>query len=104
MIWLFMSMAKVVTLHIVLPFPISFMMSLIVIFSLGIYRTDRVLRKAGMGGIKGWYKPMFSSGFGSRTGINGSAYQPLTFSCINCGNEHNGTACPNCGSKGVRPV
>ncbi len=67
------------------------------IVSLGIYRDDRALRKAGMEGIKDWYKSIFSSGFGPRTGINGSAYQPLTFSCINCGNEHNETACPNCG-------
>ena len=104
--WLFISMAIVVILHILLPFPISFIVSIIAIFSLGIYRDDRALKKAGMVGIKGWYKSMFSSGFGPRagTGINGSAYQPLKFSCINCGNEHNKIACPNCGSKGVRPV
>ena len=106
MIWLFISLAVVVILHIVLPFPVSFIVSIIAIFCLGIYRDDRALRKAGMGGIKGWYKSMFSSGFGPRagTGIKGSAYQPVKFSCINCGNEHNKIACPNCGSKGVRPV
>jgi hypothetical protein len=93
-------------LHIVLPFPISFIVSIIMIFALGIYRDDRALRKAGLGGIKDWYKSVFSSGFGPRTGtaINGSAYQPLKFSCINCGTEHDKIACPDCGSKGVRPV
>ncbi|HXV87521.1 MAG TPA: hypothetical protein VD710_00340 [Nitrososphaeraceae archaeon] len=106
LIWLSISIAIIIILHIVLPFPISFIVSLIAVFSLSIYRNDRALRKAGMGGIKDWYKSVFSSGFGPRwgTGINGSAYQPLKFLCINCGNEHKEIACPNCGSKGVRPV
>jgi hypothetical protein len=106
LIWLSINMAIIIILHIVLPFPISFIVSIIAIFVLFIYRNDMALRKAGMGGIKGWYKSMSSSGFGPRWGtdINGSAYQPLKFSCINCGNEHKEIACPNCGSKGVRPV
>ena len=106
LLWLSISMAIIIVLHMVLPFPISFIVSIIAIFSLNIYRNDMALRKAGMGGIKGWYKSMFSSGFGPRggTGINGSGYQHLKFSCINCGNEHKEIACPNCGSKGVRPV
>lgn len=104
LIWLPISLAIIIILHMVLPFPISFIVSMIAIFGLAIYRNDRALRKAGMGGIKGWYKSMSSSGFGPRTGINGSEYQPLKFSCINCGNKHNEIACPNCGSKGVRPV
>jgi|SRR5687767_6591616 len=106
LIWLFIYLAIVVMLHIVLPFPLSLIVCIIVILCLGIYRNDKALRKAGMGGIKGWYKSMSSSGFSPRwgTGINGSAYQPLRFACINCGNEHNEIACPNCGSKGVKPV
>jgi hypothetical protein len=105
-IWFFISMATVVMLHFVLPFPISFIVSLIVIFCLSIYRDDIALRKAGMGGINGWYKSLFSSGFGRRwhIGINGFAYKPVRFSCMNCGNEHNNIACPKCGSKSVRPV
>ena len=106
LIWLSISMAIIIILHISLPFPMSFIVSIIAIISLNIYRNDMALRKAGMGGVKGWYKPMSSSGFGPRwgTGMNGSGYQPLKFSCINCGNEHKEIACPNCGSKGVRPV
>lgn len=106
MFWLIISLFVVVILHIILPFPVSFIVSIIANFCLGMYRDDRALRKAGKGGIKGWYKSVFSSGFVPRAdaGINGSAYQPLKFSCINCGNEHNKIACPNCGSKGVRPV
>jgi hypothetical protein len=97
-------MAIIIMLYIVLPFPISFIISIIAVFALAIYKNDMALRKAGKGGIKGWYKSMSSSGFGPRWGTNGSAYQPLKFSCINCGNEHKEIACPNCGSKGVRPV
>jgi hypothetical protein len=106
LIWFFISMAIVVMLNFFLPFPVSFIISLIVIFCVSIYRDDMALRKAGMGGIKGWYKSMFSSGFGRRrgTGIKGSAYQSLRFSCMNCGNEHNKIACPKCGSKAVRAV
>ena len=104
--WLFISITIVIILHIVLPFPISFILSIIAIFCLGIYRDDRALRKAGMGGIKGWYKSMFSSGMDHHTGtgINSLPYQPLKFSCINCGTEHDKIACPDCGSKGVRPT
>ena len=54
--WLLISLVTVVVLTLVLPFPISFLVSLIVIFSLSIIRANMVLKKAGMGGIKGWYK------------------------------------------------
>jgi hypothetical protein len=106
LVWLVISMAIVILLPFVLPFPISFIISLIVVLCLFIIRADMELRKAGMGGIKSWYKSLSSSEFGRRwgTGINGSAYQPLRFSCMNCGNEHNKIACPKCGSKAVRAV
>jgi hypothetical protein len=62
-----------------------------------------MLRKAGMGGIKGLFKSSgFDGAFG--TGFNSFLYHPLRFSCMNCGNEHNKIACPKCGSKAVRPV
>jgi hypothetical protein len=106
LIWFFISMAVVVISHFVLPFPISFIVSIIMIFCISIYRNDMALRNAGMGGIKGWYKSLFSSRVGGRlsTGIKGSPSRPLKFSCINCGNEHNRIACPKCGSKAVRAV
>jgi hypothetical protein len=102
--WLFISLVTVIMLSLVLPFPISLVVSLIVIFSLNVIRADIALRKAGMGGIKGWYKSFssFESGRGWRTGINSFPYKPLTFSCMNCGNQHNKIACPKCGSKAVR--
>jgi len=101
--WLLISVVIVVILTLVLPFPISFLVSLIVIFSLNIIRTDIALKKAGMGGIKGWYKSLssFESGRGWERGINGP-YKPLRFFCMNCGKQHDKIACPKCGSKTVR--
>jgi hypothetical protein len=100
LVWLLLSLGTVVIISFVLPFPISFVVSLLVIICLNFIRAEMTLRKAGMGGIKGLFK---SSGFGRRsgTGIN-TLYQPLRFSCMNCGNEHSKIACPRCGSKAVR--
>jgi len=103
LVWLLISLGIVIILSFVLPFPISFIVSIVVIFCLNIIRAEMTLRKAGMRGIKDLFK---SSGFGRGlgTGINSSLYQPLRFSCMNCGNEHNKIACPKCGSKAVRLV
>jgi rubrerythrin len=86
-----------------LPFPIGFLVSIVVFFSLNIIRADIMLRKAGMGGIKGYYKSFasFESGRGGGAG-NTLLYKPLTFSCMNCGHVHKKIACPKCGSKAVR--
>jgi hypothetical protein len=103
LVWLFISIAIVFMLPFILPFPISFIVSLIVIFCLGIFRADIALRKAGMGGIKGWYKSLSSSEFGRGWGT-GVKDKRVRFSCMNCDNEHNKIACPKCGSKAVRAV
>lgn len=102
--WLFISLVAVVMVSLVLPFPMSFVVSLVIIISLFIVRTDIALKKAGMGGIKGWYNSFSSmqSGSGWNTSSANSMYRPLRFSCMNCGNLHNKTACPKCGSKAVR--
>jgi hypothetical protein len=102
--WLVISLVTVVTLTLVLPFPVSFLVSLIVIFSLSTIRANMVLKKAGMGGIKGWYKSYSSlqSGRGCGSGGDSLTYKPLTFYCMRCGNPHNKIACPKCRSKAVR--
>ena len=98
--WLFVSVVTVLMLSLVLPFPISFVVSIIVILSLSLVRADIAMKKAGMGGIKGWYRSLISS----ESSWRGTGYllDPIKFSCMNCGNEHNKTACPKCGSKAVR--
>jgi hypothetical protein len=100
--WLLL-IVTVVTLSLILPFPISLLLSLIVIFSLSIIRANMVLKRAGMGGIKGWYKSYSSlqSGRGWGTGGDSFTYKPLTFYCMLCGNPHKKIACPKCGSKAV---
>lgn len=102
-VWLLISLVLVVILSLILPFPISFIMSLLVIISVSIIRADRALKKAGMGGIRTWYKSNSSlqSGHGGDGNLNNSLYRPLRFSCMNCGKVHNESACPKCGSKAV---
>jgi hypothetical protein len=93
----------VVLLSLVLPFPISFVVSIIVIFSFSIIRAHMTLKNAGMGGIKDWYKAFSShSGRGGGTDNSSHLYKHLTFNCMRCGNLHNKIACPKCGSKAVR--
>jgi hypothetical protein len=98
--WLFVSVVTVIMVSLALPFPISFVASIIVLLSLSVIRADIAMKKAGMGGIRNWYRSLKSSESVRR----GSSYllDPIKFSCINCGNEHNETACPKCGSKAVR--
>ena len=87
--------------YLLLPFPIALVVLLIVIFSVNIIRAEVRLRKAGVGGIKGWYKSFSSSGF-EPSNSNSHLYNPIKFYCMNCGNEHRKITCPNCGSKAVK--
>ena len=98
--WLFVSVVTVFMVSLVLPFPISFIVSVIVLLTLGVIRADIAMKKSGIGGIKDWVRSLRSSDSNWR----GTAYlmDPIKYSCINCGSEHNKTACPNCGSKAVR--
>ena len=98
--WFFVSVVTVFMVSLILPFPISFVASIIVILALSIIRADIIMKKAGMGGIKGWYKSLTST----ESGRQGTGYllDPIKFSCMVCGKEHNKTACPKCGSKAVR--
>ena len=98
--WLFVSVVTVFMVSLVFPFPISLVVSIIVILCLSVIRADITMKKAGMGGIKGWYRYLTSSESG-RAETN-YLLDPIKFSCMNCGMEHNETACPKCGSKAVR--
>jgi hypothetical protein len=99
--WLFVYMSIGLVIALVLPFPISVGVLLLVLFLVNMVRTEIALRKAGIGGIKGLYKSYSSLGFRHGT-RNGLVYTPLKFYCMNCGHEHKKIACPKCGSKAVR--
>jgi hypothetical protein len=99
--WMLTSLVAVIIISFVLPFPISFLVSLIVIFSLAIIRANMVWKKMGNGGIRGWSKSFSSLQSGGRLGA-GDTYTPLTFYCMLCGYPHKKIACPKCGSKAVR--
>ena len=98
--WFFVSVVTVFMVSLVLPFPISLVASLIVIIALSVIRADIALKKAGMGGINGWYKSLISSESGRQN--TGYLLDPIKFSCMSCGEEHKKIACPKCGSKAVR--
>jgi hypothetical protein len=99
--WLFVYMSIGLVIALVLPFPISVGVLLLVLFLVNMVRTEIALRNAGMGGIRGLYKSYSSLGFRHGT-RNGLLYTPLKFYCMNCGYEHHKIACPKCGSKAVR--
>jgi hypothetical protein len=102
--WLLVSLAAVVILTLALPFPVSFVASLLAIIALNLIRANMALKKAGMGGIKSWYKSYSSlpSDRGWDKNADDHLYKPVRFSCMSCGNEHNNVECPICGSKAVR--
>jgi rubrerythrin len=87
------------------PFPLSFVIALIVYFALNTVRTHIILKKQGMqGGLKDLYKSMTSSlgNIWNNCGGTGMGYSPIKYYCMNCGYEHKESACPKCGSKAVR--
>ena len=100
--WMFISLGTVIILSLLLPFPVGFLASIAVLFSLNIIRAEVMLRKAGMGGIKCYYKSLSSLESGKDRGVGNTLYKPLTFSCMNCGYVHRKIACPKCGSKAVK--
>jgi hypothetical protein len=102
--WLLITMAAVVILTLTLPFPVSFIVSLLIIISLNIIRADIALKKAGMRGIRTWYNSYSSlpTNRGRNTITNDSLHRPMRFSCMSCGYEHNKVECPTCGSRAVK--
>jgi hypothetical protein len=98
--WFFASVVTVFMLSLILPFPISLVASIIILLCLIVVRADIAMKKAGMSGIKDWCRSLTSSKSGGRG--TGYLLDPIKFSCMNCGQEHNETACPKCGSKAVR--
>jgi len=102
--WLFISVVTILMVTLIIPFPISLAVSLIIIIALYVIRADMGLKKTGMGDIRGWYKSVSSSGSrrGWGTDVSSSVYKALRFSCMKCGNEHRKTACPKCGSRAVK--
>ncbi|HEY6885436.1 MAG TPA: hypothetical protein VI278_15485 [Nitrososphaeraceae archaeon] len=109
-IWLIAYMAIGLAISFVVPFPISFVMALLVFFLLNAVRMHIALkRQRVIGGIKELYKSVSTSFDGDNRNNNGGAfgsdslaYPPIKFYCMNCGYEHRKYACPKCDSKAVR--
>ena len=109
-IWLIAYVAIGLAISFVVPFPISFVMALLVFFLLNAVRMHIALKRQGVvGAIKELYKSVSTSFDGDsrnnnsgRLGGDSLAYHPIKFYCMNCGYEHRENACPKCGSKAVR--
>jgi hypothetical protein len=107
-VWFISYIGIGLAISFIVPFPISFVIALLVFFLLNAARTHIALKRQGMpGGLKDLYKSMSSSLGGSWNnsmfgGAGGMGYSPIKFYCMNCGYEHREYACPKCGSKAVR--
>jgi hypothetical protein len=108
-VWFIAYMGIGLAISFVVPFPLSFVIALLVFFLLNAARMHIALKRQGMpGGIKDLYKSMSSSLGGSRNnsmfggGGTGMGYSQIKFYCMTCGYEHKECACPKCGSKAVR--
>ena len=106
-IWFIAYMGIGLAISFIVPFPISFVMALLVFLLLNAVRMHIALKRQGMpGGLKDLYKSMTSSSGGSWNnsmfGGGGMGYSPIKFHCMTCGYEHRENSCPKCGSKAVR--
>jgi len=101
--WLLVYMGIALAISLIIPFPISLGVMVLLLVLLNVFRTDLALKRQGMDGIKGLYKSMASgAGRSSDLGSNGFGYPPIKFYCMGCGYGHKNDSCPKCGSKIVK--
>jgi hypothetical protein len=94
--WMGIYIAIGLALSLVLPFPISLIGAVGAFFLLNFIRTRRMLKRAGIDNMKGWFGSLSSSASSS---MYSRGYSPIKYYCMSCGQEHREIACPNCGSK-----
>src|ERR687885_1057792 len=94
-VWFIAYMGIGLAISFIVPFPISFVMALLVFLALNAIRMHIALKRQGMpGGLKDLYKSMTSSfGYSWNNGMFGGGgigmgYSPIKFHCMNCGYEH----------------
>ncbi|MGA7006415.1 MAG: hypothetical protein WBY28_05000 [Nitrososphaeraceae archaeon] len=98
-VWMVIYLGIGAVASLLLPFKYAMAVMPIVIFLGNIIRTEIRLRKAGVGGIKGRYKPFSSSTFGQNSSNSDNLYNHIKYHCLNCGKEHSQFSC---GSKAVK--
>jgi hypothetical protein len=95
LIWLLIYFGIGLTVIFIFPFPISLGVFLVTFVILNLIRSEILLRRAKVGGIKGLYKSLSSL----RREFADMKYRQTRFYCMNCGKEHRMVSCPRCGSK-----
>lgn len=95
LIWLLIYFGIGLTVIFIFPFPISLGVFLVTFVILNLIRSEILLRRARVGGIKGLYRSLSSF----RREFADMKYRQTRFYCMNCGKEHRMISCPRCGSK-----
>ena len=93
LVWLGIYAGIGLAIVFLLPFPIDLILVIGTMVGMNFIRRKWLMRKY-LGGKD--IRDLFGSFPSSMTG---KQPRPLKYYCINCGNEHNEIACPNCGSK-----
>jgi hypothetical protein len=102
-IWFCIYIGLGFAISFIVPFPLSLAIYVLVFLLLNLVRTEIVLRKRGVGGIKGLYKSMSLNNSQKRFARLGNfGHNQIKFCCMACGTEHRKIACPKCGSKMVK--
>lgn len=95
LIWLLIYFGIGLTVIFIFPLPISLGVFLVTFVILNLIRSEILLRRAKVGGIKGLYRSLSSL----RREFADIKYRQTRFYCMNCGKEHRMVSCPRCGSK-----
>jgi hypothetical protein len=93
LIWLGIYTGIGLAIVFLLPFPIDLILLIGAMVGMNFIRRRWLMRKylggKDIGGLFGSFPASMIS----------NQLRPLKYYCMNCGNEHNEIACPNCGSK-----
>jgi hypothetical protein len=93
LVWLGIYTGIGLAIVFLLPFPIDLILVVSTMVGMNFIRRRWLTRKyfggKDIGGLFGSFPPS----------MTGKQPRPLKYYCMNCGNEHNEIACPNCGSK-----
>ena len=89
---------------VLLPFPADLVLALMAFLVMGWYRRYLLSRKLGLKNpgstITGFEFKKIRELFKSNISVSNDDSQiKVKYYCMNCGYEHRGIACPNCGSK-----
>jgi predicted RNA-binding Zn-ribbon protein involved in translation (DUF1610 family) len=103
LIWLCIYLVVAVAIANIIPFPFSFYACLLVLVLVNMVRRKVGLRRTNESVLRAMYEWFTSLGDISKIDRTMRFWNTqVKFYCMNCGNQHEKIACPQCGSKAVR--